>query len=152
MGSRVGRAGAPGFALSLVADAPERVWFCKKKGLKPWLEPSVDDVKQHTVWMEESVVLAKIENRLKEELTRLDAREDPDGGSALTRSFTKFADSVAARVDVVSGAVVRLEDAAASAELAARLELYAPATRRLAQLEVDTQTSFWTLKRKFADA
>jgi ATP-dependent RNA helicase DDX1 len=149
---RVGRAGAPGFALSLVADAPERVWFCKKKGLKPWLEPSVDDVKQHTVWMEESVVLAKIENRLKEELTRLDAREDPDGGSALTRSFTKFADSVAARVDVVSGAVVRVEDAAASAELAARLELYAPATRRLAQLEVDAQTSFWTLKRKFADA
>jgi ATP-dependent RNA helicase DDX1 len=47
---------------------------------------------------------------------------------------------------------VRVEDAAASAELAARLELYAPATRRLAQLEVDAQTSFWTLKRKFADA
>ena len=48
--------------------------------------------------------------------------------------------------------VVRPEDAAASAELAARLELYAPATRRLAQLEVDAQTSFWNLKRKFADA
>ena len=146
---RVGRAGAPGVALSLVADAPERVWFCKKKGLKPWLEPSVDDVKQHTTWMDESVVLAKIEHRLKEELTRLKESGDVD---ALTRSFVAFADSVASRVDVVSGAVVRLEDAAASAELAARLELYAPATRRLAQLEVDAQTSFWTLKRKFADA
>ena len=55
-------------------------------------------------------------------------------------------------MDVRSGAVVRPEDAAASAELAARLELYAPATRRLAQLEVDAQRSFWSLKRKFADA
>ena len=66
--------------------------------------------------------------------------------------MTRFLETHATRVDVRSGAVVRPEDAAASAELAARLELYAPATRRLAQLEVDAQTSFWNLKRKFADA
>ena len=146
---RVGRAGAPGLAVSLVAEPHERVWFCRKKGSKPWLDPSDSDVKEHTVWLDERGALKKIENRLGEELTRLDARR---GAVSLTDAMTRFLETNATRVDVRSGAVVRPEDAAASAELAARLELYAPATRRLAQLEVDAQTSFWNLKRKFADA
>ena len=146
---RVGRAGAPGLAVSLVADVAERVWFCRKKGLKPWLDPSDAAVEQHTVWLDERSAARKIETRLGEELTRLDATR---GAASLTDAMKRFLDTNATRVDVRSGAVVRPEDAAASAELAARLELYAPATRRLAQLEVDAQTSFWNLKRKFADA
>jgi ATP-dependent RNA helicase DDX1 len=92
----------------------------------------------------------KIEARLGEEIARLEA--ETSSSSSLTDSLTRFLEANKARVDVRSGAVVRPEDAAASAELAARLELYAPATRRLAQLEVDAQISFWSLKRKFADA
>jgi ATP-dependent RNA helicase DDX1 len=149
---RVGRAGAPGVALSLVADVPERVWFVRKKGLKPWLRTPVSaaDVKEHTVWLDEPGAMVKIEARLGEEIARLEA--ETSSSSSLTDSLTRFLEANKARVDVRSGAVVRPEDAAASAELAARLELYAPATRRLAQLEVDAQISFWSLKRKFADA
>ena len=149
---RVGRAGAPGVALSLVADVPERVWFVRKKGLKPWLRTPVSaaDVKEHTVWLDEPGATVKIEARLGEEIARLEA--ETSSSSSLTDSLTRFLEANKARVDVRSGAVVRPEDAAASAELAARLELYAPATRRLAQLEVDAQISFWSLKRKFADA
>ena len=36
-------------------------------------------------------------------------------------------------------------------EMAAHLAAYAPAVRRLAELEVASQVSFWNLKRKFAD-
>ena len=63
---RVGRAGAPGLAVSLVAEPHERVWFCRKKGSKPWLDPSDSDVKEHTVWLDERGALKKIENRLGE--------------------------------------------------------------------------------------
>ena len=38
----------------------------------------------------------------------------------------------------------------ASKETSAHLEAYAPAVRRLAQLEVAAQCSFWDLKRKLA--
>ena len=152
---RVGRAGAPGVALSLVADVPERVWFVRKKGLKPWLRTPVSaaDVKEHTVWLDEPGARAKIEARLGEEIARLEGvGSETSSSSSLTDSLARFLEANKARVDVRSGAVVRPEDVAASAELAARLELYAPATRRLAQLEVDAQISFWSLKRKFADA
>jgi ATP-dependent RNA helicase DDX1 len=40
----------------------------------------------------------------------------------------------------------------ASKEVNGHLEAYAPAVRRLAELEVAAQASFWSLKRKFAGA
>jgi ATP-dependent RNA helicase DDX1 len=114
---------------------------------------SAADVKEHTVWLDEPGARAKIEARLGEEIARLEGvGSETSSSSSLTDSLARFLEANKARVDVRSGAVVRPEDVAASAELAARLELYAPATRRLAQLEVDAQISFWSLKRKFADA
>ena len=37
---RVGRAETMGLAISIVSKVPERVWYCTKKGYKPWLEPN----------------------------------------------------------------------------------------------------------------
>ena len=37
-----------------------------------------------------------------------------------------------------------------NAEISAHLEAYAPSVKRLAELEVQAQASFWRLKRKFA--
>ena len=42
--------------------------------------------------------------------------------------------------------------AAEGEALRARLDAYAPEVRRLAELEVEAQASFWSLKRKFAGA
>ena len=37
---RVGRADTMGLAISIVAACQERVWYCQKKGHKPWFDPS----------------------------------------------------------------------------------------------------------------
>lgn len=44
---RVGRADHMGLAISLVSTVPEKVWFCKIKGYKPWLEPSAENTQTH---------------------------------------------------------------------------------------------------------
>lgn len=57
-----GRAGLLGLAISLVSTVPERVWYVKAKGYKPWLKPKPQDVKHndeggHTIWYNEPELL-----------------------------------------------------------------------------------------------
>lgn len=57
-----GRAGLLGLAISLVSTVPERVWYVKTKGYKPWLNPKPQDVKHndeggHTIWYNEPELL-----------------------------------------------------------------------------------------------
>lgn len=57
-----GRAGLLGLAISLVSTVPERVWYVKAKGYKPWLHPKPQDVKHndeggHTIWYNEPELL-----------------------------------------------------------------------------------------------
>lgn len=57
-----GRAGHLGLAISLVSTVPERVWYVKAKGYKPWLNPKPQDVKHndeggHTIWYNEAELL-----------------------------------------------------------------------------------------------
>ena len=66
---RVGRADAPGLALSLVSEVPEKVWFCSVKGMRPWDNPTPDNTKTtaqggHTVWMDEGAAMQEVETRL----------------------------------------------------------------------------------------
>ena len=57
-----GRVGRLGLAISLVATEQEKVWYCTKKGYKPWLKPGKQDVRTHeegghTIWQNESEML-----------------------------------------------------------------------------------------------
>ena len=57
-----GRAEKLGLAISLVAGVREKVWFCIKKGYKPWLKPSANDARTneqggHTIWYDEQQLL-----------------------------------------------------------------------------------------------
>ncbi len=57
-----GRAGLLGMAISLVSTVPERVWYVKAKGYKPWLNPKPQDTKDndeggHTIWYNEPDLL-----------------------------------------------------------------------------------------------
>lgn len=60
---RVGRADVMGLAISIVSEKElEKVWYCSKKGYKPWLSPTRSDVRTndeggHTIWY---VLLSKI--------------------------------------------------------------------------------------------
>lgn len=51
-----------GLAISLVSTVEEKVWYCSKKGYKPWLNPTAQDVKTqeeggHTIWYNEQQLL-----------------------------------------------------------------------------------------------
>lgn len=57
-----GRAEKLGLAISLVATVKEKVWYCSKKGYRPWEHPSPQDVKSrdqggHTIWYDEPQLL-----------------------------------------------------------------------------------------------
>lgn len=57
-----GRAGLLGMAISLVSTVPERVWYVKAKGYKPWLNPKPQDTNDnddggHTIWYNEPNLL-----------------------------------------------------------------------------------------------
>jgi ATP-dependent RNA helicase DDX1 len=143
---RVGRAGAPGLAISLVSKVPEKVWFCRQRGHKPWVRPTLEDTERHAVWLDEKNILASIEDLHEETLERADA----SSLESLRESLARFGPGDSGRAE--SNPDVRGSEATrAAAEIAARLESYAPATRRLARLEFEAQVSFWNLKRKFAN-
>ena len=127
-------------AIRLVSDVPERVWYCTKKGYKPWLRPSASDVKQHTVWYDEPGLFAEVKKRV--------------GGSEAVKRLTL---SAAAKDGLMSvGAmgsdgqlVLGKTKAAAKAEahLRDRLVKLKPSVARLAELETAAQRSFYALKR-----
>lgn len=137
---RVGRADTMGLAISIVAAKKERVWFCTKKGYKPWFDPKPDDVKLtkdggHTVWYDEPKLLKDIEARIRSSVSHLGAKfELPEAfGAAGKGAYGKARG-----------------DEKASEELNLHLEAYRPNVRALAALESKVQLSFWDLKRKFA--
>ena len=61
-----------GLAISIVSAVPERVWYCQKKGYKPWFNPSRADVKEHCVWYDEEKLLKDVEARIKAPVARID--------------------------------------------------------------------------------
>lgn len=57
-----GRAEKLGLAISLVSKVPEKVWYCKQKGYKPWMDPKRKDAGTHdqgghTIWYDEQQLL-----------------------------------------------------------------------------------------------
>jgi len=137
---RVGRADTMGLAISLVADCPEKVWFCKKKGYRPWLEPNKQNTKTngeggHTKWYDEPKLLKLIEGRLKQpveplkDLSLPDSLRDAGGGSATVygqqrgNTFSK--------------------------EAAQHVEALRPTVASLADLEIQAQHSFLGLKSRW---
>ncbi len=75
---RVGRADCLGLAISIVSTVREKVWYCQKKGYKPWLDPGKGDTLLngeggHAVWYDEPALLADIEKRVGQPITALTA-------------------------------------------------------------------------------
>ena len=189
---RVGRADALGLAVSVVARSgvSEKVWYCEKKGYKPWLDPSAEDCERHVAWIDEGERMRDIERTLFSKGTEGAGKgtEGAGGGSGgskaegfegavaskagslpavLSSSAASEAneppsdwnplkaalDALRRSAGLGEGAYGRRKDAEAEGEaLRARLDAYAPEVRRLAELEVEAQASFWSLKRKFAGA
>ena len=136
---RVGRADTMGLAISIVAAKNERVWYCTKKGYKPWFDPKPDDVKLmseggHTIWYNEPKLLKDIEKRL---------------GSTVAPLGPNYAlpDSFGVQDKDAYG---KARDEKPNEETNEHLLAYAPHVRALAALETKVQSSFWELKRKFA--
>ena len=137
---RVGRADTMGLAISIVASRNERVWYCTKKGYKPWFEPKPEDVKLtsdggHTIWYDEPKLLKDIEKRI---------------GATVTPLGPNYALPEAFGMHGGKDAYGKARDEKPNEELNAHLEAYAPNVRALAVLETKVQSSFWDLKRKFA--
>jgi len=137
---RVGRADSMGLAISLVAaNCEEKVWFCTKKGYKPWLNPTAQDVKLnkqggHTTWLDESHALTAIERKLGN--TTVEALGD---NYAIPEHFGTI--DQYGKTKKISVAI--------DEEQVQRLEMYAPNVRALADLEAEVSVSYWNLKRKF---
>ena len=137
---RVGRADSMGLAISLVAaNCEEKVWFCTKKGYKPWLNPTKNDVKPnkqggHTTWLDESHALTEIERKLGNSTV-----ESLGENYAIPDHFGTME-----QYGKTKKITVTIDE-----EQIRRLEMYAPNVRALADLEAEVSLSYWTLKRKF---
>ena len=62
---------------SLPAATPEKVWYCEKKGYKPWFNPKEADVRTneeggHTRWQNEMELLEACEKRVGKAIDRLE--------------------------------------------------------------------------------
>ena len=138
---RVGRAEAPGVAISLVSEVPERVWYCKKKDYKPWLRPSAQDVKQHTVWYDEPALWQDVMKRLGPDAAELAPR--------LTLAAAVRDGLTAVGMSAGGSLVLGKTQAAAAAEarLRARLQQLRPRVAHLAALEASAQVRFFRLRR-----
>jgi ATP-dependent RNA helicase DDX1 len=144
---RVGRAGRRGLAISLVSAVPERVWYCTKKGYKPWLAPGARDAALvdeggHTVWFDERASLAAVQARLGAPVRCL----APD--LALPPDIAAAAAAGAAGGGYGGGG----DGGAGDEELRVRLAQLAPAVAELASLEARAQDSFFALQRRWSKA
>ena len=146
---RVGRADTMGLAISLVSAKPEKVWYCSKKGYKPWFNPTKEDTKQHAIWYDERALLKDIETRIKHPVAPLGKNLELPAGFGAGDSAAGGGGGGGGTAGEV-GIYGKAKGGGASKEVNAHLEAYAPAVRRLAELEVQAQASFWSLKRKFA--
>ena len=136
---RVGRADTMGLAISLVSTVPEKVWFCSKKGYKPWFNPKKQDLKLnqdggHTKWYNEPQLLGLIEKRLKRKI-------DP-----LNDDF-----SLPASLKRDGPTVYGQQKGAGPADQKAleRVEALKPTVQVLSDLEVQAQHSYLMLKTRW---
>lgn len=137
---RVGRADCMGLALSLVSKVPEKVWYCKIKGYKPWLNPSRKDIRTledggHTMWYDESALLTDIEKRIHQTIPVLP--DDLQLPQALQQGES---------TPVVYG---QARGGGFSKEAAKHVAELRPTVLQLAELEVRAQHSFLSLKARW---
>ncbi|KAK3266867.1 hypothetical protein CYMTET_24541, partial [Cymbomonas tetramitiformis] len=136
---RVGRADVMGLAISIVAEEKEKVWYCSKKGYKPWLNPQRGDVKTndqggHTIWYDEMEMLKEVETRLGAPVERV--------GASLTISTAPSGEA--------SGSAViygQAKGGGHSKVASEHMEELRPNIAALAALEVQAQTSFFALQK-----
>ena len=138
---RVGRADHMGLAISIVSAVEEKVWYCTKKGYKPWFSPKPADVKTngeggHTVWYDEPKALAECEKRVGHPIARLN--ED-----------MSLPEEIKAKMAKQGGGYGEERGGAQNAEVAARIDAIRPVAKHLAELEVRVQHSFHHLKQRF---
>ncbi|CAG9464204.1 unnamed protein product [Pedinophyceae sp. YPF-701] len=137
---RVGRAGKIGLAISLVAAVPERVWYCSKKGYKPWFDPKPKDVQDHTIWYDESGLLKEVEARVRHPIARMGA------DLSLPAEIVAKLSASGGRYGEEAGGD------ATQKESQQRVEEVRPAVVGLAELEVAAQHSFLALRQRFSGA
>ena len=130
---RVGRADTMGLAISIVSKVPERVWYCTKKGYRPWQEPSKKNTKLiseggHTKWFDERAIMAQVERRLKQPVLHL--QDDMALPEEIKRSGATYGES---DKDGSGGASKEVRD---------RVEKLRPTVEILAELEVKAQKTF----------
>ncbi|BDA42848.1 ATP-dependent RNA helicase DDX1 [Coccomyxa sp. Obi] len=137
---RVGRAEKLGLAISLVSTVREKVWYCSKKGYRPWERPTQKDVETneqggHTIWYDEPQLLEDIEARLRQKI----ASVNPD------LSLPK---DIAARISAAPGSAAYGQHKGgdtASKDIMEHVEALKPAVAELARLETLAQSFY--LKR-----
>lgn len=137
---RVGRAETRGLCVSLISNVSEKVWFCRKKGLKPWLNPTKEATSAkkggHAVWIQEKLLLRDIEERLGAPIVPLQSDMTLPPSLAGSR-YGK-------------GRIQGTEDADPIAqEVAARVEASRESVRRLSELEHEAQKTYFTLQSMF---
>mmetsp|Transcript_9761 Transcript_9761/g.59311 ORF Transcript_9761/g.59311 Transcript_9761/m.59311 type:complete len:703 (-) Transcript_9761:2437-4545(-) len=135
---RVGRAECMGLAISLVGTEPEKVWYCRIKGYKPWLKPGKKDVATlekggHTTWHHETLLIRDIEKRIGQNIPTL------SDDLSLPKEFGSFGES-----DTVIYGQAR--GGGFSKEAAQRVAELRPTVSSLAELEIQAQHSFLSLK------
>ncbi|KAL0042243.1 hypothetical protein WJX77_007018 [Trebouxia sp. C0004] len=143
---RVGRAGMLGMAITLVSTVPERVWYVKAKGYKPWLNPKPQDTKDndeggHTIWYNEPDLLQEVEERLKQEIQPLSA--DLSLPAGLEKKLKGQQQG--------SGYGGSKEASGYTKEAMHHLQHLQPAVASLADLEMQAQRSYWNLKKRWGD-
>ena len=126
---RVGRADTMGLAISIVSKVPERVWYCTKKGYRPWLEPSEKNTRLiqeggHTKWFDEPQIVKQVERRLKQKILHLN--DDMSLPKAIKR--TKYGSSQ--------------DGGEQDKEMMERVKRLKPTVEVLANLEVEAQRVF----------
>ena len=134
---RVGRADTMGLAISLVSTVPEKVWYCTKKGYKPWFSPSKENVKTHqegghTKWYDEGALLKRIEKRLKQSVQPL----HPD---------LSLPASIQGKAQYGQNSKDKVNE-----EAAERVAALKPTVTALNELEVQAQHSYLSLRTMWA--
>ena len=132
---RVGRADTMGLAISIVSKASERVWYCTKKGYKPWLEPNKSNTKLigeggHTKWYSEQEILKAIEKRLHQKVIHLNEDMSLPGSISRTEYGSKEKDKT-------------------SQDVLMRVEKLKPTVEVLSELEVLAQRSFLNFRTRW---
>lgn len=134
---RVGRAENPGLCISLVSTVSEKVWFCRKKGLKPWLNPTKENASGkkggHAIWIQEKLLLREIEERLGAPMVHL--QSDMTLPPSLSGSmYGKGKNTSKEEPDLIA------------LEVAARVEASRESVKNLAKLEHEAQKTFFKLQ------